>query len=231
MKPSEGEILVRVARQGIKSIFSGEKVEVPGVNGSGGVFVTLVMEDGEVKGSMGMPYLRRPLGEAVLKVAKLAAFSENKLKQSELDNVIIEVSILSEPKLIKIKNFAIRGDGSLIPIDFENTNIYNEDFHISNPEKFIDASFRSLSVLFGSLNKEGNPQIDFYVGFTGEALWEMFDRTVFSAYRNSYEERILSMADSGSLDVNQFSQSLDNLEQIREKIRERVLTPVSSSHQ
>lgn len=135
------------------------------------------------------------------------------------------------PRDSQIKNFAIRGDGSLIPIDFENTNIYNENFHLSNPEKFADASFRSLSVLFGSLNKEGSPTIDFYAGFTGEALWEAFDKTIFSAYRNAFEERLLSMAEIGSLDENQFTQSLENLEQIKEKMRERVLTPVSSNHQ
>ena len=131
----------------------------------------------------------------------------------------------------QIKNFAIRGDRSLIPIDFENTNIYNEELHITNPEKFVDASFRSLSVLFGSLNNEGSPPIDFYAGFTREALWEVFDNTVFSAYRFAYEERLLSMADAGSLDENQFMISLENLELIREKVRERILTPVSSSHQ
>lgn len=135
------------------------------------------------------------------------------------------------PKDSQIKNFAIRGDGSLIPIDFENTNIYNEDFNLTNPEKFVDVSFKGLSVLFGSLNNEGSPPIDFYAGFRGEALWEIFDKTVFSAYRHAYEERVLSLAETKPLDVNQFTQSLENLEQIKEKIRERVLTPVSSSHQ
>ena len=135
------------------------------------------------------------------------------------------------PRDSQIKNFAIREDGSLIPIDFENTNIYNEDLYLTNPERFIEAAFRGISVLFGSLNNEGNPKIDFYAGFSGENLWEIFNNTIFSAYTSAFEDKIMRLAENEKISVDQFTQSLDTIDLIREKIREKIITPVNSSHQ
>lgn len=134
------------------------------------------------------------------------------------------------PKDSQIKNFAIRGNGSVIPIDFENTSIFNQDFFATCPEKFITYSQKGLSVLFGSLNKETDPPIDFFAGFTGESLWDAFNTTVFSSYRQTYEEIILSTDQLNLLNIDQFSQALENLELIQQGIKERILNPVAVAH-
>ncbi|HYM65452.1 MAG TPA: hypothetical protein VES68_03135 [Candidatus Sulfotelmatobacter sp.] len=128
----------------------------------------------------------------------------------------------------QIKNFAIRQDGSVIPIDFENTDIFNKDFFLTNPGKFTDLSQKGLSVLFGSLSGQTIPPINFYNGYSGDHLWNAFNDTIFSAYAKTYEEIVLKRADENGFNVEQFAQVLDGLETIRGRIKEKVLTPVSS---
>lgn len=129
----------------------------------------------------------------------------------------------------QIKNFALRQDGRVIPIDFENTDIYNVDFFLTNPEKFADMAKKALAVLFGSLNAQTTPPIDFFNGYSGEHLWNAFNDVIFSAYARTYEELVLKKADAKELDVDQFTQALEGLEAIRERIKERVLTPLTSA--
>ncbi|MEK7160315.1 MAG: hypothetical protein AAB702_02440 [Patescibacteria group bacterium] len=132
----------------------------------------------------------------------------------------------------QIKNFALRQDGKVIPIDFENTDIFNVDFFLTNPEKFADMSQKALSVLFGSLNAQTTPPINFFNGYSGEHLWNAFNDVVFNAYASTYEELVLRKADAKELSVDQFVQALEGLETIRGKVRERVLTPlmIASKH-
>ena len=127
----------------------------------------------------------------------------------------------------QIKNFALRQDGRVIPIDFENTDIFNRDFFLTNPERFADLSQKGLSVLFGSLNGQTTPPINFFNGYSGEHLWNAFTDTVFSAYAKTYEELILEKADTKTIDVEQFTQALETLETVRERIKQRVLTPAN----
>jgi len=131
----------------------------------------------------------------------------------------------------QIKNFAVRQDGTetVIPIDFENTDIYNSDFFLTNPEKFADISQKGLSVLFGSLNAQTIPPINFFNGYSGEHLWDAFNDTIFSAYAKTYEDIVLESARRKEINEVQLDQTLEGLETIRQKIRERVLTPVTGS--
>jgi hypothetical protein len=129
----------------------------------------------------------------------------------------------------QIKNFTIREDGSVIPIDFENTDIFNTDFFLSNPEKFEELSFKSLSVLFASLSGQTIPQIDFYKGFLGDNLWDAFKITIFNAYSKRFEDTILAQTDANKLDVAQFTQALDSLGEIENKIKDRILIFTNSA--
>ena len=93
-------------------------------------------------------------------------------------------------------------------------------------------SQKALSVLFGSLNAQTTPPINFFNGYSGEHLWNAFNDVVFNAYASTYEELVLRKADAKELSVDQFVQALEGLETIRGKVRERVLTPlmIASKH-
>jgi len=71
-----------------------------------GVFVTLILEK-QLRGCIGYIEPIKPLGEAVIEMARAAAFKDPRflpLEKKELDDVIFEVSVLTLPKLIKVKN-------------------------------------------------------------------------------------------------------------------------------
>ncbi|MEK6973013.1 MAG: TIGR00296 family protein [archaeon] len=69
-----------------------------------GVFVTLnTYPKKQLRGCIGFPYASRPLWFAVIEAATHAAFEDprfNPLPASELDKIVIEISILTEPKAV-----------------------------------------------------------------------------------------------------------------------------------
>ena len=76
-----------------------------------GVFVTIykVTSQGkELRGCIGFPYPLYPLGIAIVKAAKEACNDPRfpPLSEKELKEIEIEVSILSEPKKVEVKNKA-----------------------------------------------------------------------------------------------------------------------------
>ncbi|MGD0804780.1 MAG: TIGR00296 family protein [Candidatus Bathyarchaeia archaeon] len=109
----EGVYLVRLARKTIESFFT--KVEVnladapQKTRGICGVFVTLntlINGKSQLRGCIGYPYPIKPLVEAVNDVAYAAAFQDPrfpKLNRNELNEIIVEVSILTPPESIGVK--------------------------------------------------------------------------------------------------------------------------------
>jgi len=101
-------LLLRLARESIQNYFENKKTLLPkekNFQEKKGVFVTL-REKGRLRGCIGLPYPRLPLGEAVVHAAKAAAFSDPRfppLCKKELDKLEIEISILTEPREINIK--------------------------------------------------------------------------------------------------------------------------------
>jgi uncharacterized protein (TIGR00296 family) len=106
----EGKKLITLARDAISSAFSNKdfvvkeelKKEFSKVLG---VFVTL-NKGGMLRGCIGFPEGVFPLYEGVVKAAKSAAFSDPRfprLSEEELKDVAIEVSVLTEPKRIRVK--------------------------------------------------------------------------------------------------------------------------------
>jgi hypothetical protein len=108
---SDGKILLKFVRESIREEFNHNKPEFPKdkkFQDKQGVFVTLKEKNtGSLRGCIGFPYPYLPLNEAVYRAAKEAAFSDSrfsKLREDELKNIQIEISILSLPEEIEIKD-------------------------------------------------------------------------------------------------------------------------------
>ncbi len=113
LSKSEGELAVRLARKAIEECLkNGKKInpdKLPGVfREKRGVFVTLnkKMTTKELRGCIGRPYPIMPLGEAIIASAINAAREDPRfspVKPEELGEIVIEVTVLTVPKLMKVK--------------------------------------------------------------------------------------------------------------------------------
>ncbi|MBU5574911.1 MAG: AmmeMemoRadiSam system protein A [Candidatus Aenigmarchaeota archaeon] len=112
---ASGQFLLRFSRQAIIEYLKNKrKIDIPKnypkeLNEKKGIFVTLHKEirNGiyELRGCMGIPYPIMPIIEAVIEASISAANDPRfiKLKEDELKKIKIEISILTEPELIKVK--------------------------------------------------------------------------------------------------------------------------------
>ena len=103
----EGILAVKYARSCITSAIKNSPrniTEVPAVfNEKRGVFVTLTTQEGHLRGCIGYPYPIFPLKEALCDAAIAAATEDPRfypVGESELNDVCVEVSILTLPKKI-----------------------------------------------------------------------------------------------------------------------------------
>ncbi len=109
----EGELAVRLARKAIEECLkNGKKINpdnLPKVfKEKRGVFVTLNKKKGskELRGCIGRPYPILALGEAIIVSAINAARDDprfNHVKPEEINDLVIEVTVLTIPKRIKAK--------------------------------------------------------------------------------------------------------------------------------
>lgn len=115
----EGELAVRLARRAIEECLNnGKKLmpdNLPGVfSENRGIFVTLktpylntgIEHSKELRGCIGRPYPVMPLGEAIIVSAINAARDDprfNPVKPEEIDELFIEVTVLTIPKRISAK--------------------------------------------------------------------------------------------------------------------------------
>jgi len=109
---AEGEELVRLARRILDSYVSMKERAEPRewrghLGEKRGVFVTLNQleeESKSLRGCIGFPFPVKVLGEAIVE-ATIAAASEDPrfppVEQGELSNLLVEVSVLTEPEPIK----------------------------------------------------------------------------------------------------------------------------------
>jgi len=109
MKEGEGERAVRIARQTIEAEARDEEpgqINAPGsFREKRGVFVTIhTYPDHALRGCIGYPEPIFSLGKAVVKAAQAACHDPRfpYLRASELDNIVVEVSILTPPEEIKV---------------------------------------------------------------------------------------------------------------------------------
>src|SRR5659263_208317 len=116
---TEGETAVRLARTAIKECLgNGRQIKpenLPDVfKEKRGVFVTLNKKNEikELRGCIGRPYPVLPLGEAIILSAINAAREDPRfypVELQELDEIVIEVTILTVPKRIHAKPKDIPG--------------------------------------------------------------------------------------------------------------------------
>ena len=109
IKLAQAKKLIKLARDSISSYFSDKTVNVENIKKEFssvlGVFVTL-NKNGELRGCIGFPDGVYPLYEGIIKAAKSAAFSDPRfpaVSQDELKDITIEVSVLTEPKKLKVE--------------------------------------------------------------------------------------------------------------------------------
>lgn len=107
----EGGLLVKMARKAIETyVKDGKVIEIPEnlpstFTEDRGTFVTLHSK-GELRGCIGYPEPVKPLIQAVVEVAIGAATEDPRFPRvtlSELDEIQIEVSVLTKPVLFEVK--------------------------------------------------------------------------------------------------------------------------------
>ena len=110
---SEGELAVKIARKVVESVVKGEELPkfegVPPVfNEKMGAFVTLeTYPKKELRGCIGIPYPIYPLLEAIIEAAEGAALHDPRfppVRPEELKEIIVEVSVLTPPVKIEVKD-------------------------------------------------------------------------------------------------------------------------------
>ncbi|MFH1425074.1 MAG: TIGR00296 family protein [archaeon] len=111
LTPAQGTFLLQIARSTIDSFLSGVKPSKPKsydkeFDKKYGVFVTLNKNE-ELRGCIGYPEPIKPLIEAVMDSAINAATQDPRfppVTPDELPELKIEITILTPPKLIKVRN-------------------------------------------------------------------------------------------------------------------------------
>lgn len=103
LKTEEKDLLLESAREAIKGHFCNEKTKPPAggiFDKKQGLFVTL-KQRGRLRGCCGFPFPLFPLGKAVGEAARNAAFHDPRfppLELKQLEQITIDVSVLTEPK-------------------------------------------------------------------------------------------------------------------------------------
>ena len=102
-------LLLKLARETLENSFSDAEVDVSKaghLTQLRGCFVTL-HKDNQLRGCIGFPKPIMPLYEQIITASKAAAFEDPRFPQvnkNELKHIVIEISILTRPELIKVKN-------------------------------------------------------------------------------------------------------------------------------
>ncbi len=105
----DGQLLIKFAREAIKKYVKENGIIEPArapehLKGKRGVFVTL-NKDSELRGCIGFPDPIKPLINGVIEAAIAAATSDPRFPPvtlDELNEIEIEVSVLTKPELIKV---------------------------------------------------------------------------------------------------------------------------------
>jgi hypothetical protein len=110
LSEEDGKKLVKLARQTVEDYLKNNKLVLKKTefNKKSGIFVSIhTYPDHELRGCIGYPYPDLTLGEALQKASISAAFQDPRfppLTEEEFDNIVFEISVLTEPELIVVKN-------------------------------------------------------------------------------------------------------------------------------
>jgi len=125
------EELLKLARSSVDSYLKKEELKIDEsikkkFSEKLGVFIT-INENNELRGCIGFPEPVFPLYEAIVKAARSAAFNDPRfplLQTAELEKIRFEISVLTKPELINVKN----------PLEYlENIEIGKDGLIIKNP--------------------------------------------------------------------------------------------------
>jgi uncharacterized protein len=111
MDDTAKRLLLNLARESIRSYFLGKKPDLSQVkqfSEKRGVFVTLHDKRGKLRGCIGYPSAVHPLYIGITEAARSAAFHDSRfppIKEDDLSGIMIEISVLSPPKLIEIGHY------------------------------------------------------------------------------------------------------------------------------
>ena len=108
----QGRELVKYARSVIELSFKKLRPETPAAlrelfGEDRGVFISLHTTKHELRGCIGFPEPVMPLGKAMLEASFAAAFEDPRfppVQEKELGNIVVEVSVLTKPEQIKVKD-------------------------------------------------------------------------------------------------------------------------------
>lgn len=107
----EGTAMIKFCRQVIRSHFTKEKIKSPKLkilNEERGLFVTLKTSPGKnLRGCIGYIEGIMPLKKALGDVSLSSAFRDPRfppVRSDEMDSLLVEISLLTPPKLIKVKD-------------------------------------------------------------------------------------------------------------------------------
>jgi len=109
----DGERFVKLARKSLEYFFASAAVmkdiaPEKKYSEERGVFVTLHSFPGKnLRGCIGYPEPVKPLWNAIIECAYFAAFEDPRfpqIEENELNDIIIEVSVLTKPEIIKVKS-------------------------------------------------------------------------------------------------------------------------------
>ena len=149
----EKKILLDIARTSIRSVFTGEKIpkpdyeKYPVFNSYSGTFVTLT-KAGSLRGCIGYIISDRTLFETVCDAAIQASQNDPRfpsVRQSEIDNLAIEISVLSEPFPLNNYDEIIIGKHGLILEEKGRRGLLLPQVpieHHMNREQYLDAICR-----------------------------------------------------------------------------------------
>jgi len=108
MNDQDKKLLLELARESIKTYFSGTEPDVSKakhLNKKQGVFVTLHKKK-DLRGCIGFPHPTHALYHAVVEAARSAAFGDPRFPpviEDEFKDIDIEISVLTVPELIEVK--------------------------------------------------------------------------------------------------------------------------------
>jgi AmmeMemoRadiSam system protein B/AmmeMemoRadiSam system protein A len=119
----EQQALLRLARTIIEHAFDKSDKEIqlplisPGLMFTAGAFVTLNTKKGDLRGCIGRITTDKPLYSTVASMAQAAAFNDTRfepLRKEELDNIVIDITILTPPQKVASADDIIVGQHGVI---------------------------------------------------------------------------------------------------------------------
>ena len=180
----EGKILVKLARESIKSFFEKRDLNISSIpenlKENRGAFVTL-RKNNQLRGCIGYIFPIKPLYQAVIEVAREAAFNDPRflpLEEKELEEITIEVSVLTKLKRVEysstedlIKKIKVGRDGLYMKYGFYSGVLL--------PEVPIEENWNELEFLNYTCLKAGLPMF----------CWEKYKVDVYIFSAQIFKER------------------------------------------